>query len=63
MRINMLCLALCAAGLLAQAGQVNRSTAAGSGPSGTTGTPTNSPIAWSDPVSYTHLTLPTIYSV
>jgi hypothetical protein len=47
-RIPLLCLLLCAAGLLAQAGQVNRSTAAGSGPSGTTGTPTNSPIAWSD---------------
>jgi len=27
MRINMLCLALCAAGLLAQAGQVNLATA------------------------------------
>ena len=44
----MLCLALCAAGLLAQAGQVNHSSTAGRGPSGTTCAPTNTPIAWSD---------------
>jgi len=44
MRINMLCLALCAAGLLAQAGQVNHSTPDGNGPSVTTCAPTNSPI-------------------
>ena len=44
----MLCLALCAAGLLAQAGQVNHSSTAGRGPSGTTCAPTNTPIAWSE---------------
>ena len=48
MRINMLCLALCAAGLQAQAGQVTRCITAGSDPSGTTCAPTDSPIAWSE---------------
>ncbi|MCX6913644.1 MAG: hypothetical protein NT167_11450, partial [Verrucomicrobia bacterium] len=41
-------LALCAAGLLVQAGQVNQSSSAGSGPVGPTRPPTNAPIAWSE---------------
>ena len=40
----MLCLALCAAGVLAQAGQVNHSTTTAAN----TCAPTNTPIAWSD---------------
>ena len=41
----MLCLALCAAGILAQAGQVNHSTTT---TAANTCDPTNSPIAWSE---------------
>ena len=44
MRIALLCLSLGSAGLRTQAGQVNQSTSAGSGPSVTTCAPTNSPI-------------------
>ena len=48
MRIALLCFALCAAGMLVQAGQVSQSALAGSGPCGTMCAPGNSPIAWSD---------------
>ena len=42
LRIALFCLALGAAGLLAQAGPVNQSTSAGNGPSGTICAPTTS---------------------
>ena len=48
LRIAMLCLLLGTAGLPAQSGQVDHSTAAGSSPSGAVCAPTNAPIAWSD---------------